>query len=126
MQRFETVVELHSNLLFQWDVSDCFVFPADVVLALTGVELFPEQRGYKNEMGAAKRMLALGFKNVGDVFAAELMEIAPASMTLGDIGVAEQDGRVCGVVCLGLNLMGKSTAGMTILPRSSATRAFKV
>jgi hypothetical protein len=118
-----TTVEQHRTTPLIWGVSDCFTLPMDCVRAITGTDPWSDQRGYTTEFGAARKLAALDFRDVGDAFAAKLEEIPPARMGRGDIGVVGK----CGVVCVGHQVIGKAAGGgLTFSPRSTVTRAFRV
>lgn len=128
----------HRGLLFAWGTSDCLMFPADCVLAMTGRDVFADIRGgYLNQRGAAKLLAAHDCRDVGDAFAQRLDEIHPSRMGRGDLGVvcAERSPgadneipiAVSGVICIGAQVIGKPPGqGMVHLPRHKVLRAFKV
>lgn len=119
-------VARHQALPFSWDESNCVYFPMDCVKAMTGDDPWADERGCTSEQDFARRLVRLGFKNVGDVFASKFAEIALSYMGRGDLAVIEQDGKTPGVICVGAHLVGKIETGMLFMPRSLAIRAFKV
>lgn len=125
-ERLEAVIDEHRKSPFEWVKSDCFTLPMDAAKAVTGIDPWEGERKYKGKVGAAKRLRKYGFNNVGDAFAAKFEEVPVSMMQRGDIGTFEKNGEVCGVVCVGLNIIGKSEDGLMVLPRSMAIRAFKV
>lgn len=118
----------HAALPFEWGRVDCITFPADCVLAMTGVDVIAEERGkYNSDIGAGRRLVANDCRDVGDWLARKLPEIHPVRMGRGDVGVIEKDGAISGVVCIGPQVVGKAVGlGLAYLPRSAAVRAFKV
>lgn len=125
--RLAEVIARHERLPARYGVSDCFTFPMDVVAALTGDDPWGDARDYETEGEAARALVARGFDDVGDAFAAVLKEIPNAFAGRGDIGVVEIDGTVYGVVCVGLVLLCKRPDGrMLRLPRGRLARSFRV
>ncbi|MFG1462250.1 hypothetical protein V5F77_05050 [Xanthobacter sp. DSM 24535] len=122
------MIDTYRTEPFSWGVRDCFTLPMDAVCAQTGSDPWADERSYTTRVGAARKLSRLGFSGVGDAFAAKLLEIHPVRAGRGDIGVAlAPDGQECGVVVLGAAIVGISPAtGLTHMPRSALSRAFKV
>ena len=124
--RLSRAYEKHRDLPGAFGTSDCFLWPADAVEAVTGFRIFAGSRRYRTETGAAKQLRRKGFETVADAFASLFEEIPPAQAGRGDIGVVERDGKVCGGVFTALGFVGRGVDGMITLPRAEVTRAFKV
>jgi hypothetical protein len=121
-------IERHAALPFEYGKVDCFTFPMDCVLAMTGVDPWASERGkYTTLKGAYKRLRNRGFKNVGDAFAHHFLEIAPAFAARGDIGTVPGDDFVSGVVIVGTSAIGKHPVmGNVHVNRDMIERAFRV
>lgn len=126
--RLEEVIERYQDGAFAWGVRDCFTLPMDVAAALTDVDPWADERTYKTEIGAARKLRRLGFADVADAFAAKFSEIPATLAQRGDIGaVVDASGAACGVVVLGTLVAGMSpAAGLTFLPRARLVRAFRM
>lgn len=121
------VIERHRGLPFEYGVSDCFIFPMDVAAAQLGFDPWVDQRDYSSALGAAKRLHAQGFETVADAFAAKFAEVPVMMMGRGDLCSVVQGDEVCGAVCVGEFLLGKARdVGLTHLPRSAASRGFRI
>lgn len=119
-------VRRHQQLPFAWGTSDCLLFPLDCVRAMTGQD-FSELHGeYASQAQAYRRLRSFGFANVADAFAAHFPEISPAMMGTGDLAVVDDDGAICGAICLGRMTAGKTQDGLLFIGRSLVQRAFKV
>jgi hypothetical protein len=126
-ERLLAEVARHSDLPLQWGVSDCFTFPMDCVIAMTGKDPWPGERKYKSASGAARRLARHHFRNVGDAFAARFEEVAPSFALRGDLGVIETPQGVAGVVFVDSDVLGKDEVrGLRRVPRAAVTRAFRV
>lgn len=120
------VVEHHRAIPFEWGVSDCLAFPLNCVKAITGRDVAAEYDRYDSQLDAYRILKSLGFETVADAFAAHFPEISPSMMGRGDLASVTENGAVCGVVCIGAQIVGKGMSGLTFVPRSIAQRAFKV
>lgn len=99
--RLSACVEGALQRPFEWGQHDCMLFPADAVLAMTGVDPAKEWRGrYSTRIGAARilrKVIAAGDGSA--VVRSILPEIAPLLASDGDIAAVEQDGlRIMGVI----------------------------
>jgi len=125
-ERLAEVIEQHDAQPFSYGVSDCATLPFDAIYAMTGS--LPERfRGdYHDAASARSRMREKGAGNLAELFAAELEEIHPAFAGRGDVGIADYPGAIIGggVICVGLELVGKGYDGIVRLPRSALSRAF--
>lgn len=124
-KQLKIIAEKHINLPSEYGVSDCYLIPDDAVLALTGSRMYPDVV-YTTEQGAAKQLLAHGFKTVEDAFAAKFESVHPAQAHRGDIGVTLSDGQICGGVFTSLGFMTRDATKVVFLPVSRVKSAFKV
>jgi hypothetical protein len=120
------VIRKHQALPSQYGVSDCYLIPADAVAAITGQPMY-EGIEYDSPMGAAKCLLAHGFKDVAEAFAAKFETVHPLQAQRGDIGVVENEkGEVCGGLFTSIGFMTRTDEGVIFLPHSKIKTAFKV
>jgi hypothetical protein len=71
---------------FNWGEHDCALYPANGVMAMTGVDLAGEFRGrYSTEIGAVRALKKYGAGDLASTLASKLPEIDPADATLGDV-----------------------------------------
>lgn len=123
--RLHDVIEHHRKLPSKFGVSDCYLICDDAVEAVTGERLYPGVY-YTSEMGAAKELLARGFKDVGEAFASKLERVAPSLAHRGDIGVIESDGQICGGFFCSLGFAARTNDALIFVPISRVKQAFKV
>lgn len=124
-RRLEAQILASRNAKFEWGKSDCAMFAADAILAMTGVDLAADFRGkYSDEAGArglfesaiahASQVLPaidLGFARRGDLV---LTRNGSADPGLGIVGL---DGR---------SALCASDRGFIHVPRVRWIRAWKV
>ena len=110
-----------------WGETDCVMFAADCVKAMTGEDPAANYRGkYDSREGAARVIARAGFDNLGDMIAAHLEEIEPSRVSRGDIIFsAGPDGDFLAVV-QGATSVGPTSAGLIHIQTRQAKRAFKV
>lgn len=120
------VVERHAASPFAWGVSDCFTFPLEGIVAVIGRDPWPGLHEYDSQLGAARCLVALGFKNLGDVWASKFAEVHHSSAGRGDVAVIADNGNLCGALFVGAGLVGKTESGIVRLPRDLAVRSFRV
>ena len=145
-RRLAAFVETMRGAKFDWGSFNCFHFPADAVLTMTGVDPLKPLRGakYKTERGAigalrrflgprskglsvdaiiesAARKLYAGFPEIGPLYAQR------GDVCLVDAPVTEgRDGVALGV-CLGSRVAVLSSAGGIIdVPITAVRRAWRV
>jgi len=113
---------------FEWGVSDCGLFVADVTKLLTGRDPAEDIRGaYDSKVGYKRLMVARGFESLGDVAAATYPEIPVAQAKNGDwVFVVNEDGtETLGIVC-GAQILARAEEGLGIHVLTKASRAFRV
>lgn len=123
--RLVAVIARHECLPFAWGTSDCLMFAADAVEAMTGNAF--ERPAYSTAAQARRIMRNMGAGEPGDVMAAFFEEIPPAMARVGDVAiVVDEDGRRAGAVCLGDQAIAKSSFGLARVPRTFMLRAFAI
>jgi len=113
---------------FEWGVSDCGSFVADVAKLLTGRDPAEGVRGaYDSKVGFKRLMVERGFESLGDAAAATYPEIPVAQAKNGDwVFVVNEDGtETLGVVC-GAQILARAEEGLSVDVLTRASRAFRV
>lgn len=106
--------------------TDCALWAAGAVEAMTGEDLARGFRGYRTIAGGWKKLKAKGFVDHVALLASVLEEIPPAFAQVGDVAVvAGEDGPALGIV-QGELIYVSAPAGRSLLPLSHARRAFRV
>lgn len=114
---------------FAWGIADCLGWASDVANALLDRgDVIAELRGrYTSSTGSLRIMVERGWKNLGDVAATYFAEIPTAQARAGDWAIiANADGTETIGVFAGAMIAAKTERGMGQVPRSHATRAFRV
>lgn len=108
---------------FEWGVNDCLTMVAGAVELLTGVDHAEGYRGKYGSLAEGKRLVGTTLlRFVGD----RLTAIEPVRAVDGDVGAVKQ-GREYGFgIFIGPHLYVMTEDGIGILPRSDATKAFRV
>jgi hypothetical protein len=127
-ERLLVTIERHGALPLAWGASDCLLFPADCVLAMTDTDIAAEARGAYASLDEGLSLLTgRGLADMAEAFASLFPEIAPALAGRGDLGVIVRPHGALPVVFVDTVAVGKSDAGgLRRVPRSLATRAFRV
>lgn len=120
------VVAAHRARPFLWGGSDCFTYPLDAIVAVTGRDPWPGGHDYTSRLGAARCLAALGYASIADAFADRFAEIHPVRAQRGDVGVVESDGALCGALVSASGFSGKTESGLVTFPRSIVVKAFRV
>jgi len=108
---------------FQWGVNDCLIMAAGAVELLTGVDHAEGFRGRYSSLAEGKKLIGTTLlRFVGS----KLEAIDPVRAVDGDIGALKQDKDWGFGVFIGPHLYVMTETGIGILPRSHATKAFKV
>lgn len=135
--------ELHAFLLaradepFAWGKNDCCLFPADAILAMTGVDLAKDFRDKYSDAAGAMRLIAgvTGGKSVGDAAAwcaaqQGLVELEhPRCAQRGDlVTMLNGDGdEMAGIVGLsGRHLVTVGQPGLVTFSIEKVKRAWRV
>lgn len=110
---------------FEWGSSDCCLFAADAVLAMTGVDLAENFRGYHTAAEAARLTAKHG--DVEGLATLALGEpIDPRFAKRGDVVLIETQGRLALAVCLGVDWIGQGERASVSGPMTSAIKAWAV
>jgi hypothetical protein len=121
--RLDTVVETRRNSPFWWGVNDCMLWPADVVLALTGKDPAVEFRNSYSTATAAMRIVKkhggmeqliskqLGFEPSLDIFPMR-----------GDVVLFGPESKLCGGVCLGTQAAFVDKEGLSFISIASVDK----
>jgi hypothetical protein len=112
---------------FEWGVQDCALFAADVIDAQLGTEYANDYRGhYSSELGAAKRLLKFGFKNVEQIADYLMKEANIEETKKGDIAMADLGaGDALGVV-IGKNAVFLTLDGMVSVVKTKCSKFWRV
>lgn len=106
--------------------SDCALWAAGAVKAMTGQDFARGFRGYKTLAGGIKLLKKAGYADHVALAADKLPEIAPALAQVGDVAVvATPDGPALTIV-QGELIYVPSQSGRGLVPLTSAVRAFRV
>jgi len=127
-ERLAEVIERHEEMPFAYGQSDCATLLRDAILAMTGALPDSFCLVYDDAATARAALRSRDHTNLAELLAAELEEIHPAFAGRGDVGIADYPGAIIGggVICVGLELIGKGQTGTVRLPRMALSRAFKV
>lgn len=125
----EEVASAQVSVLPEWGTSDCMMSTCEAIKAVVGIDPLSEFRArYKTEVGAAKKMRALGCSHVKDLFEIH-MKLEPINRFTarrGDVGVTIINGEfVAGFVC-SLGFAIKQPQGTIFLSISEIQQAYKV
>ena len=117
-------MEVRRATPFQWGVSDCCLFAADAVQAITGEDFAVHWRGkYSDARGALEFIDEAG--GVANLIPHEFERIDPAFAQRGDVVLMKSDGRDVLGINLGGLLVGQGPDGLTFLPYDEALLAWK-
>ncbi|AKJ28847.1 DUF6950 family protein [Caldimonas brevitalea] len=111
---------------FMWGVHDCALWAADVVEALTGVDIAAGVRGTYSTALQAERVLRVhgGLKGLGDDTLGQ--PIHPLESRVGDVGLVMSGGREVCAVCNGDHWLAPAADGLAALDLFAATTAWRV
>lgn len=123
-ERLAAAIDARRDVPFAWGANDCCLFAADIVLAITGVDLAADLRGMRRAAAARYARQAGGVRALA---ASRLPEVAPALAGRGDV--------VCAVVgdreYLGVRITGSAWCapgahGLVFRPAGEVVAGFKV
>lgn len=111
---------------FEYGKSDCALFSAGAVEAMTGIDLAADWRGHYTTLRGGLRVLRrAGYHDHIALTAAHLPEVAPGRAQVGDIAVVDgDDGPSLGVVN-GAWVAVRTMSGLGHVPRDRVVRAFR-
>ena len=134
-REFHDFLLARQDVLFTWGSTDCALFAADGILAMTGVDIASDFRGkYKSERGALATINRVcGGKDVGDAarWCAEkhgLAECGPLLAQRGDLVVLQDAGRlISGLVHLDCRyVVAAGEKGLKVIPIAAVRKAWRV
>ena len=111
---------------FAWGSNDCFLFAADAVLSVTGLDIAADLRGsYGNELQAARILRARGgLAALVDSLLGE--RVPPLMAKVGDIVLLDMGNHPAVGVCNGTSLIGPGAAGIVAYGMGCAKAAWRV
>lgn len=89
--RLSAHIVAHLNAPFEWGKTDCVMFSAGAVRALSGVDLVRGMRGYRSLAEGLRFARAKGFRAYEDIFARRLRVASVEMLAPGDVVVVEQN-----------------------------------
>jgi hypothetical protein len=121
-------IERQRSIPFQWSISDCLTFVLDCVEAVTGeyVAADLEWPAYATADEAYAALHALGYENLSAAFDAHFLPIHPAWAGRGDIAVIVHEQGLTSGIFVGASIACKEPAGVALIERSRAVRAWRV
>lgn len=127
---YAETLQRHVDRAFEWGVSDCLIVPADLCLAMTGVDPMRRLRRYRGEIGAMRLMARLGYRTVEDALAAVFADVHPLRARRGDCGVLLQsvDGQpwLSTLIVMGDRAVGKGPRGPVVVATGALKRTFAI
>ena len=125
-QRLADLIAAYQGGGFVWGKRDCLTFCLDAAEAMTGQRRWSQEHTYASPLQAVRWGRACGFRDMAEGFASVFSEVPPAVARRGDIGVVCAGASAGGVVVLGADLIGMGGDGLSLVPRSQMSRAFRV
>lgn len=130
-ERLAAAVEARTERPFAWGEHDCFLFAADVVLAVTGQDPAAAWRGrYASEEEAEALIASLGGREAALVAAMAQFgapEIRPTFAQRGDLVLVTIGNDIaCGVILDGDRVVAPGAERLLALPRRLVLRAWAV
>lgn len=116
-------IDQKSSEPFAYGTNDCLMVAAGAVEALTGVDHAAEYRGRYTSLAAGRRLIG---KTLLEFVGERFPSIHPAQAVDGDIAVIRQGHDWVFGIVIGAHVYAQTEAGMGILPRSQAARAFRI
>lgn len=123
---FELIIE-KENEPFKFGKNDCTLFGADVVLALTGVDLAASYRGkYRSLRGGMKLLKSDGYTSNVDYIEKNFPEISLAFANAGDLCLINTEEGEAIAVLIGTVAAGIGPNGLIRFPLDQISKTFKV
>jgi hypothetical protein len=120
-------VDAYRRRPFLWGSSDCALFAADCVRAMTGTDLAASYRGrYGSRAEADALIAASGLNDLAGIIATMLPEIEPHRARIGDVACIATDAGIAVGIFNGGTIVVMRPDGAGTLPFRSAARAFRV
>lgn len=124
--RLAAFIEARRARAFSRGVSDCCMFVADAVEAMTGVDYAARWRGFYTSDKAAFRLL----RDYGGVVGVATMMLGPAVPAAlagrGDVVVIDAPEGEALALCVGDKIAVQGRDGIIFLPMSAAKAAWKI
>lgn len=125
-ERLDDVMRRSAGSPFAWGVQDCCTFASDCVRALTGVDVMDTlAKTYDSALQAAHVIEAHGGLRAA-VTALLGPECDPATVTVGDVLLVQNEGRELVAVCNGTNAVAPGPAGLGMLADPVVLAAWRV
>lgn len=122
-ERVIALIEERRHMPFIWGTNDCALFPADCVLAATGVDLAAGMRTYTTELGAARIVRKRGGM---EGLARGLREKHIGFAQFSDIVLTKIEGRkTYGLVMRDTSWCAPGVSGLVFRPLTDAIKLFE-
>lgn len=124
---FEKCVSENYNKKFEWGTHDCFLWSANLVLAITGTDIAENLRGTYSTAKDAKHILKEFGGLAGLVTEYTGKEpVSPLLAAVGDLVLTDYTGQHTMAVCNGETLLATGVDGLVSLPMSAALKAWRI
>ncbi len=126
--RLNQYIKQHLNTPFKWGEFDCCLFPADAILAMTGVDYAAEFRGhYSTALGAKRALVKYGQGDIQQTITAKFGPMQPRLLAgRGDLVLIDTPfGTALGIVWAG-KIWAPEESGLVTLPMRSALGCWEV
>ena len=111
---------------FAWGESDCVLFAAGAVEAMTGVDPAAPWRGrYRTERGAWRVLRRAGFRDHLEAAAAVLPQIPAGAAREGDLAVVGEGREATIGIIVRDHVVCRADTGVRLVSRRQASRAFR-
>jgi hypothetical protein len=125
--RLKAAIEAKAHEPHSWGDNDCALFAADVIEAMTGVDIAKDFRGkYTTEIGAARMLKKAGFSSLSELGNSMLESVPPSFARRGDIVIMPGELGDYFAVCLGHVCAGPGASGVIYDRRTLSKEAFSV
>lgn len=131
--RLDRVVDDYRRRTFYLGVTDCFIFPADAVRAMTGTDFMADARGrYRTEKSAVRKLIAaLGTADPREIVSMRLGAPldGPLYAQRGDVALLPADASLFPHalgVCLGRTVAAYRPEGLVEVPLAVAVEVWRV
>jgi hypothetical protein len=123
-------IERHRREPFSWEAgTDCAMFAADCVKAMTGTDPAEAFRGrYRSAEGALRAVKRAGFSDLAGLAASVAEEVHPAKARVGDVALVRTDdalGYSLGIF-IGELVAVRHPSGIGSVNRATCTKAFRI
>lgn len=124
---FEKCVSDNYNKKFEWGTHDCWLWSANLVLAITGEDIAKEYRGKYNSARTALEII----KTYGGI--SELCTkyvgkepVSPLFASVGDLVLIEYLRQEAMAICDGRTVLTTGSDGLLSLPISTTIKAWRI